>query len=225
MNPFVPEFVAEVYYLSENEKGWHQPIFNDAVCQLRFFDRAIDWSIINHFGNKEYVSPGETSKTYITFDIGRKFQQGRLYPSKTFLLRVGKRIIGKGEIISILREDYKYWSLEEELGRIIINKEPISPVSNLKKVENDLAKWFKKSDKVKSNISTKISNKGVVEIECRLKNEENTLSMHEFLDFWNSKHFDGDVKRKFNFFQEKTEFEFIIRNKGTIAGKIIISKT
>lgn len=101
--PREPDIKAIISFFSTTESGRSTP----ALSGYRpSHNMGID-GMLND-GQHEYIdngslSPGESTETYIWF-LCPEYQEGRLYPSMTFTVQEGNRILGKGIIIEVINK-------------------------------------------------------------------------------------------------------------------------
>jgi hypothetical protein len=104
-----PEFEAEIYYLTEKEGGKKNPIHSGYRGQFHYGER--DWDAPQEFIDKEICNPGESVKVRMQ-TMSPDYQIGHLYIGKKFEIREGAKIVGKGKITKILRQDFNYWDFD-----------------------------------------------------------------------------------------------------------------
>lgn len=104
------ELEVEIYYLTEEEGGRKTPIMNGYRGQ--FYYNGRDWDASQKFINKEICYPGETVNTSLQ-TLSPIFHIGQFVIGQSFEIREGARIVGKGKITNILREDFNYWDYEK----------------------------------------------------------------------------------------------------------------
>jgi translation elongation factor EF-Tu-like GTPase len=106
MNNFTPELKAKIYYIPKSESafGRTKPVFDGYRGQ--FYYDGKNWDAPQKFINKEICYPGESVLVYLE-TASTAAHLGKFFVGKKIEIREGARTVGKGEILEILREDFK----------------------------------------------------------------------------------------------------------------------
>lgn len=102
MNP-IPELRATIYYLSEAEGGRKTSVGNGYRGQ--FYYDGKDWDACQTFIDKEICLLEESVDCYLT-TANPHFHTQKFYIGKEFEVREGAKIVGRGIITEILRDDF-----------------------------------------------------------------------------------------------------------------------
>jgi len=97
-----PDIEAKVYYLTEIEGGRSTFVYSGyrgTFCYDRQFNSAVQ-----EFIGQVKCEPGETVRTFMSFAVPET-QIGRLYEGLEFTITEGARIVAKGNITKIFRQD------------------------------------------------------------------------------------------------------------------------
>jgi translation elongation factor EF-Tu-like GTPase len=92
---------AQIVFLPADQGGRTTPVRSGYRGQF-FYDEH-DWDAMYQFPS-EWVSPGETVPARLWL-LSPHSHRGRLHPGKTFLVREGNRVVGRGQITSIVGLD------------------------------------------------------------------------------------------------------------------------
>ncbi len=95
-----PEIIAHIYYLSPEEGGRKYRIVNGYRGQFFYDDN--NWDAVQEI---EEVLTNGTVSVKIQF-ISPDNHKGKFYIGKEFEIREGLRVVGKGKIVNILRDDF-----------------------------------------------------------------------------------------------------------------------
>lgn len=101
-NP-IAELRATIYYLPEKEGGRKTWIGNGYRGQ--FFYDGKDWDACQNFINKDKCLPGENVDCYL-ITLSPQYHIGKFYLGKEFEIREGSKVVGRGIITEILRQDF-----------------------------------------------------------------------------------------------------------------------
>ncbi|MDU1903700.1 MAG: hypothetical protein E6772_02860 [Dysgonomonas sp.] len=101
--PHPPELEAQVYYLTTQEGGRVTPVATGYRGQ--FYYDGNNYDAPQEFVDKETCSPGESVKAYFR-TLSPHYHIGKFYEGKEFEIREGARVVGKGIITKVLREDF-----------------------------------------------------------------------------------------------------------------------
>ena len=178
-----PEIIAEIYYLSSEEKGRGYPVFNGYNGQ--FFYDDMNWDAIQEFIDKKICMPGEIVKVKMQTQ-SPYLHVGNLWTGKPFEIREGTRTVGKGTILEILRQDLNYWdnravgqSLELATGKEL--KQVGSTIKNRLRIAENLQKiemQFKPNNR-----------KSMIRFECSATKDRHTLNSRwlakDIIRIWN----------------------------------------
>jgi len=104
-----PELEANIYYLTADEGGRKTPVATGYRGQF-YYDNH-NWIAIQQFIDKEWCEPGETVKVLIQ-TANPYFHCGKFFIGKEFEIREGSKVVGKGKISKVLRQDFNYWDGE-----------------------------------------------------------------------------------------------------------------
>lgn len=96
---FPKDIEAEITFLTAEEGGRKVPAFSGYRPQ--FYYDGNHWDAQHDYIGVSEVFPGQTVTTHLTFASPR-FQLGKLYPGKEFLIREGHQIVARGKITKIL---------------------------------------------------------------------------------------------------------------------------
>lgn len=99
-----PELRATIYYLTEKEGGRKSPIFSGYRGQFHYDER--DWDAAQEFIDTDWCVLGESIDCYLQ-TLSPQFHQQKFFVGKEFEIREGARIVGRGIITEILREDFR----------------------------------------------------------------------------------------------------------------------
>ena len=101
-----PELEADIYYLTTDEGGRKTPVATSYRGQFHYDNH--DWDAMQQFLDKEWCEPGDTVKVLLQ-TASPYFHCGNFYIGKEFEIREGSKIVGKGKISKVLRQDFNYW--------------------------------------------------------------------------------------------------------------------
>ena len=107
-----PEFEAEIYYLTEKEGGRKTPVNSGFRGQFHYNDK--DWDAPQEFIDKEFCNLGESVKVKMQ-TLSPDYHIGQLFVGQNFEIREGDKIVGKGKISKIIRQDFNYWDIQSFL--------------------------------------------------------------------------------------------------------------
>ena len=99
-----PDFEAEIYYLTTNEGGRQTPVGNGYRGQ--FYYDGNDYDAFQEFIGKDICILGDTVNVKMSV-LTPKLHKNKLFVGKSFEVREGARIVGKGTITKIYNEDLK----------------------------------------------------------------------------------------------------------------------
>jgi elongation factor Tu len=100
MKDNLPDFIAQLHYLSTAEGGRKTPVFSGYRPQLKFDFSEIQTTGIQNFINQEMVYPGETVEAEI-WVLCKDIMIHTLKVGMQFEFREGARQIGVGTIKEI----------------------------------------------------------------------------------------------------------------------------
>lgn len=98
-----PELRATIHYLTEEEGGRRSPIFSGYRGQFYYDGR--DWDAAQEFIGTNTALLGEITDCYLQ-TLSPQYHQHKFYIGKEFEIREGAKIVGRGIITEILREDF-----------------------------------------------------------------------------------------------------------------------
>ncbi len=98
-----PELEADIYYLTEREGGRRTAVASGYRGQFHYDNQ--DWDAGQQFLDKELCQPGDTVKVLLQ-TASPDFHIGKLFIGKDFEIREGVKVVGKGIITKIIREDF-----------------------------------------------------------------------------------------------------------------------
>jgi hypothetical protein len=104
-----PEIEAEIYYLTEGEGGRQTPVGNGYRGQFCYNNK--DWDAPQQFIDKVWCNPGEKVKVQLQ-TLSPEYHVGHIKPGMEFETREGRKIVGRGKVLKVLRDDFKYWDQE-----------------------------------------------------------------------------------------------------------------
>lgn len=164
------ELEAEIYYLTEEEGGRKTPIMNGYRGQ--FYYNGRDWDATQDFINKEICYPGETVKVLLQ-TLSPIFHVGQFVIGQSFEIREGAKIVGKGKITNILREDFNYWDYDKFFEILPANCKPYDK-ENLEGFMIDFDYYLSNiKEIVKLNFKVDLSDSNnMLNVECILKGKD-----------------------------------------------------
>jgi hypothetical protein len=101
-----PELEADIYYLTAAEGGRITPVASSYRGQFHYDNH--DWDAMQQFLDKEWCELGDTVKVLLQ-TASSDFHCGKFYVGKTFEIREGSKVVGKGTITKVLRTEFNYW--------------------------------------------------------------------------------------------------------------------
>jgi hypothetical protein len=101
-----PELEADIYYLTTNEGRRQTPVATSYRRQFHYDNH--DWDAMQQFLDKEWCELGETVKVLLQ-TASPDFHCGKIFVGKEFEIREGSKVVGKGKISKVLRQDFNYW--------------------------------------------------------------------------------------------------------------------
>jgi len=116
-----PELQADIYYLTEKESGRRTHVGSGYRGQ--FYYDGKNFVAQQQFIDKEWCELGDTAKVLLQTG-SPQFHVGQLYVGKEFEIREGARIVGKGTITHVLRQDFNYWDGKTFLANLDSNVLP-----------------------------------------------------------------------------------------------------
>ncbi len=129
-----PELEAEIYYLTAQEGGRQTGVATNYRGQF-FYDNH-NWDAEQKFLGKEYCELGQNIKVLLR-TASPDFHCGKFFVGKKFEIREGARIVGKGTITKILRDDFNYWDGETFIKSLHENIKAYSNPDDLKGYQMD----------------------------------------------------------------------------------------
>lgn len=115
-----PDLIAEIYYLTEEEGGRKSWVGNGYRGQ--FYYNGRDWDAPQEFIDKDICNPGEKVNVYLR-TLSPQYHQQQFFKGKTFEIREGAKVVGKGKILEILRDDFKIPDFNSSIITAIIDFE------------------------------------------------------------------------------------------------------
>lgn len=101
-----PELEADIYYLTTSEGGRQTPVATSYRGQFHYDNH--DWDAMQQFLDKEWCELGETVKVLLQ-TASPDFHCGKFFVGKEFEIREGSKVVGRGKISKVLRQDFNYW--------------------------------------------------------------------------------------------------------------------
>ena len=101
-----PELEADIYYLTTGEGGRKTTVATSYRGQFHYDNH--DWDAMQQFLDKEWCELGETVKVLLQ-TASPDFHCGKFLIGKEFEIREGSKVVGKGQISKVLRQDFNYW--------------------------------------------------------------------------------------------------------------------
>jgi hypothetical protein len=123
-----PELEAEIYYLTTQEGGRNSPVGSGYRGQF-YYDNH-DWDAMQQFLNKDWCDLGKTVKVLLQ-TASPDFHSGKFFVGKEFEIREGSKVVGRGKISKVLREDFNYWDGSTFLKSISKTIKPYSDPEDL----------------------------------------------------------------------------------------------
>jgi len=118
-----PEIEAEIYYLTEGEGGRKTPVGNGYRGQLYYNGK--DWDAPQQFMDKVWCNPGETVRVQLQ-TLSSEYHVGQIKQGIEFETREGSRTVGRGKVLKVLRDDFKYWDQETFIKNLDKDIKPYS---------------------------------------------------------------------------------------------------
>lgn len=221
-----PEIEAEIYYLTSEEGGRWTPIFNGYRGQFYYDGNNSDAP--QEFIDKNICNPGEKVKVKLQ-TASPKFHIGKLWIGKEFETREGSRIVGRGKITKLIRNDFEFWNYESTIKNLPKNCVPYDD-ENIEGFIVDFEYALEELEEIqKIDCKVDLSNQDeMIVVKCKLLNNDKSSRppiekiykcWEEQLSFEHHK-YKIDWNRDF----EKIEFElsFITWHSMYLTGKIIL---
>jgi hypothetical protein len=131
-----PELEADIYYLTTNEGGRTTPVASSYRGQFHYDNH--DWDAMQQFLDKEWCNLGDTVKVFLQ-TASPDFHYGKFFPGKTFEIREGSKVVGRGTITKVLRTEFNYWDGSTFLKSLDKSIRPYSNPDDLSGYQADFA--------------------------------------------------------------------------------------
>ncbi len=123
-----PELEADIYYLTTQEGGNQNYVSTSYRGQFHYDNHG--WAATQQFLEKDCCLPGESVKVLLQTACP-EFHIGKFFVGKEFEIREGARIVGKGKISKVLRQDFNYWDGATFLNQIDKSIKPYTKPDDL----------------------------------------------------------------------------------------------
>ena len=222
-----PELEGEIYYLTEEEGG--RTGYVKSGYRGQFYYNGRNWDAPQEFMDKDICNPGESVQVRLQ-TLSPHFHIGQFFVGQDFETREGARIVGRGKITKILRQDFNFWDFDTCFNYIPNDCKPYDWQNIggfIKDFEYGLDK-IKQIQSVKFTKSLSVKNQ-MLTVECKVQNknidarpfiDEICKNWREEIAFKNSLY-----KIELTHFDKHFEFEltFITWNSRYLTGKIIVN--
>ena len=104
-----PELEGEIYYLTEEEGG--RTGYVKSGYRGQFYYNGRNWDAPQEFMDKDICNPGESVQVRLQ-TLSPHFHIGQFFVGQDFETREGARIVGRGKITKILRQDFNFWDFD-----------------------------------------------------------------------------------------------------------------
>ncbi len=138
-----PELEADIYYLSTDEGGRKTSVATSYRGQFHYDNH--DWDAMQQFLGKEWCELGDTVKVLLQ-TASPDFHCGKFFVGKEFEIKEGSKVVGRGKISKVLREDFKYWDGTTFLKSLDKSIKPYSEPDDLLGYRIDFDGWLPDDD-------------------------------------------------------------------------------
>jgi hypothetical protein len=138
-----PELEADIYYLSTDEGGRKTSVATSYRGQFHYDNH--DWDAMQQFLGKEWCELGDTVKVLLQ-TASPNFHCGKFFVGKEFEIKEGSKVVGRGKISKVLREDFKYWDGTTFLKSLDKSIKPYSEPDDLLGYRIDFDDWLSVDD-------------------------------------------------------------------------------
>jgi hypothetical protein len=97
--PRAPDLEAEVRFLTMADGGRASPVFSGYRGQLHYDEH--DWDAVYAFPERDMVPPGDSTVTRMWL-LSPDAHRGKLYPTKSFEVREGRKVVGRGVVTKVI---------------------------------------------------------------------------------------------------------------------------
>ena len=97
--PLAHDIEVELHFLSAGSGGKTNPFTSGYRPQ--FFYRGQDWDAQHTYIDRAEVSPGESTRAYLTF-LSPELHLGHISPGMPFLIREGPKVVAYGQVLRVI---------------------------------------------------------------------------------------------------------------------------
>ncbi|MFD2907624.1 hypothetical protein ACFSX9_02640 [Flavobacterium ardleyense] len=230
-----PQLQAEIYYLTENEGGRKSAVKSGYRGQFHYNGK--DWDAPQEFIDKEICELGETVKVNIQ-TLSTDFHVGKFKVNQEFETREGNKVVGKGKITKILREDFNYWDGKIFLSSIDKKIKPYSDYDDLLGFKIDFEGWLNETEIIREIEFEMTGNlECMILVKCKLiaENIQPRDVAFKIIECWKtrlatSNHlYKIEMENKFNQRKNQLEIEKMVLSFATwhsiyLTGQIIVTQ-
>jgi Elongation factor Tu C-terminal domain len=218
------ELEAEIYYLTTAEGGRANPVYSGYRGQFYYDDK--NWDAPQSFIDKEICYPGETVKVNIQ-TLSPHAHVGRFFVGKEFETREGNRVVGRGKITKIIRQDFCYWDFDMFFKQLPSDCKPYDEQS-IDSFRVNFEHYLKQIKGIKSiEIRQNLADKNqMITVTCNTETTDRRALIQEICACWHDKlAFKNTLyKTEFNLIENILNFElnFVTWHSMYATGKIIL---
>jgi len=221
------DLFAEIYYLTEEEKGREYPVFDGYNGQ--FYYNQMDWDAIQKFTDIPASPLGERINVKIRTQ-SPYFHTGQFWIGREFKIREGQRIVGIGNVLEILKPDFQHWTYLSFFDSVSCNNLKYDKMSVRRFISylTKELKFVKELQKIDTKIN--LSNEQqMVEFNCKATAEANDSRwlLKKIYLFWINELLRNveQAHSKVIIEGNRYVFEFaVLQNDNIITGKINIKR-